>query len=202
MTYSGFQKCSDYSGVVIKARELASSLTGVLRIRQDPPGSLVLHRVVGILPDGTEQKAPWAESVSFGTGFVVDGPPKITIEQRLIEYTIRSKDSLAMDVLKFLSEEPTFQGLFKAVEVIRWDLGGGSLTRGYKHIIDRKWITKELLDDFSYTANKVERHWDNLKPRARMDLQEARTLLGTVIEQWIAERANLQLFAPRHGKTL
>ena len=153
-----------------------------------------------MLPDGTEQKAPWVDSVSFGTRLAVDGPPEITIEQRLIEYTIRSKDGLAIDVLRFLSEEPTFQGLFKAVEVIRWDLGGGSLTRGYKHIVDRKWITKELLDDFSYTANKVERHWDNLKPMARMDLQEARTLLGNVIEQWIAERAKLQVSMPRRGR--
>ena len=54
-------------------------------------------------------------------------------------------------------------------------------------------VTEDKLEDFSFTANKLHRHWDEKRPKPKMDLQDARIMFSRIIEEWIAERAGLQL---------
>jgi hypothetical protein len=49
------------------------------------------------------------------------------------------------------------------------------------------------LKEFQLTAEKTYRHWDKDHPPPQMDFQEARIMFSWIIEEWIAERAALQL---------
>jgi len=77
--------------------------------------------------------------------------------------------------------------------VIGWDMGKGSKSKGYRCIQERGWVTKKRLKEFQLTADKTHRHWDKDHPAPQMDLQEARIMFSRIIEEWIAERAGLQL---------
>jgi hypothetical protein len=198
LTYSGFAGYADYEGVLKEARELISVLTGTLRIRQGP-GPLSIVNIVGIFDDGREEKFPphgRPTSLSLGMGTLIRKPgakPRPTTEQLMVEYVVRSGDRLVKDVLGYMSNSPDFFGLFKILEVIRWDLGKGDIEKGYRLVWERGWVTEEKLKDFSFTANKAHRHWDEKPPAPKMGLQEARIMFSRIIEEWIAERAGLRL---------
>jgi hypothetical protein len=198
LIYSGFAGYSDYEGVLKEARELISVLTGTLRIRQGP-GPLSIVNIVGIFDDGRKEKFPphgRPRTASWGIPTITRKPgakPRPTTEQFMVEYVVRSGDRLVKDVLAYMSNSPDFFGLFKILEVIRWDLGKGDIEKGYPLVWERGWVTEEKLRDFSFTANKAHRHWDEKRPAPKMDLQEARIMFSRIIEEWIAERAGLRL---------
>jgi hypothetical protein len=198
LTYSGFAGYTDYEGVLKEARELISVLTGTLRMRQGP-GPLSIVNIVGIFEDGREEKfPPHGRSIrgSWGMPTLIRHPgakPRPTTEQFMVEYVIRSGDPLVKDVLRYMSRSPDFFDLFKVLEVIGWDLGEGSKSKGYRRIRERGWVTKKRLKEFKLTADKTYRHWDKDHPAPQMDLQEARIMFSRIIEEWIAERAGLQL---------
>ena len=189
LTYSGFAGYADYEGV---------DLTGTLRIRQGP-GPLSIVNIVGIFDDGREEKFPphgRPTSLSLGMGTLIRKPgakPQPTTEQFMVEYISRSGDPLVKDVLRYMSRSPDFFDLFKVLEVIACDLGEGSKSKGYRRIRERGWVTKKRLKEFQLTAVKTYRHWDKDHPAPQMDLQEARIMFSRIIEEWIAERAGLQL---------
>jgi hypothetical protein len=119
--------------------------------------------------------------------------PRPTTEQLMVEYVIRSGDQLVKDALRYMTSSPDFFDLFKILEVIGWDLGKGSKSKGYRMIRERGWVDKKKLKDFRLTADKTYRHWDKNHPAPKMDLQEARIMFSRIIEEWIAERAGLRL---------
>jgi hypothetical protein len=168
LTYSGFAGYADYEGV---------DLTGTLRIRQGP-GPLSIVNIVGIFDDGREEKFPphgRPRTASWGMPTITNKPgakPRPTTEQFMVEYVVRSGDRLVKDVLAYMSNSPDFFGLFKILEVIRWDLGKGDIEKGYPLVWERGWVTEEKLRDFSFTANKAHRHWDEKRPAPKIDLQE------------------------------
>lgn len=198
LIYSGFAGYADYEDVLKEARELISVLTGTLRIRQGP-APLSIVNIVGIFDDGQEEKFPpygRPRSASWGMPTLTRKPgakPRPTIEQFVVEYVIRSGDPIVKDVLRYMSRSPDFFDLFKVLEVIGWDLGKGSKSKGYRRIRERGWVTKKRLKEFQLTADKTYRHWDKHHPAPQMDLQEARIMFSRIIEEWIAERAGLQL---------
>jgi hypothetical protein len=198
LTYSGFSGYEDYEGVLKEARELISVLTSTLRIRQGP-GPLSIVNIVGIFDDGREEKFPphsRPRFISWGIPVLIRKPgakPRPTTEQFMVEYVIRSGDPLVKDVLRYMSRSPDFFDLFKVLEVIAWDLGKGSKSKGYRRIRERGWVTKKRLKEFQLTADKTYRHWDKDHPAPQMDLQKARIMFSRIIEEWIAERAGLQL---------
>jgi hypothetical protein len=166
LTYSGFARYADYEGVLKEARELISVLTGTLRIRQGP-GPLSIVNIVGIFDDGREEKFPPhgrpVRIISWGMPTLTRKPgakPLTTTEQLMVEYVVRSGDRLVKNVLDYMSNSPDFFGLFKILEVIRWDLEKGDIEKGYPLVWERGWVTEEKLRDFSFTANKTHRHWD------------------------------------------
>jgi hypothetical protein len=199
LTYSGFAGYADYEGVLKEARELISVLTGTMRIRQGP-SPLSIVNIVGIFDDGREEKfPPHGRSIrgSWGMPTLMRKPgakPRPTTEQLMVEYVVRSGDPLVKDVLRYMSSHtPDFFDLFKVLEVIGWDLGKGSKSKGYGRLRERGWVTKKKLKEFQLTADKTYRHWDKDHPPPQMDLQEARIMFSWIIEEWIAERAALQL---------
>jgi hypothetical protein len=199
LIYSGFDGYADYEGVLKEARELISVLTGTLRIRQGP-APLSIVNIVGIFDDGREEKfPPHGRPIRAGSWGIptlrrmAGVKPRPTTEQFLVEYIVRSDDRLVKDVLGYMSSSPDFFGLFKILEVIGWDLGNGSKSKGYRRIQERGWVTKKKMKDFLLTADKTYRHWDKNHPAAQMDLEEARIMFSRIIEEWIAERAGLRL---------
>jgi hypothetical protein len=198
LIYSGFAGYSDYEGVLKETKELISVLTGTLRIRQEPkPISIV--KIVGVFEGGREEKfPPHGRTVTgrWGIGTITRAPGAKTwptTEQFMVEYVIRSGDQLVKDALRYMSSSPDFFGLFKVLEVIRWDLGKADLDKGYQLVWQRGWVTEEKLKDFSFTANKAHRHWDEKRPAPKMDLEDARFMFSRIIAEWIAERAGLKL---------
>ncbi len=188
LTYSGFAAYEDYEGVLKETRELISVLTGTLRIRQGPAALSILN-IVGVFEDSTEKKFPphgRSIRVSWGIPILLRKPgskPRPTTEQFMVEYIVRSGDPLVKDALSYMSNSPDFFGLFKILEVIRWDLGKGDMEKGYRLIWERGWATEERLKDFSFTANKAYRHWDEQRPAPKMDLQEARIMFSRIMEE-------------------
>lgn len=198
LTYSGFAAHEDYEGVLKETRELISLLTGTLRIRWEP-GAISIINIVGVFEDGREAKFPphgRPIRATSGMGYVVRKPgtrPRPTTEQFIVEYAVRSGDPLVKDALRYMAGSPDFFGLYKVLEVIAWAIGEGSQSRGYRLIRGRGWVYNRRLKDFQLTAEKTYRHWDKDHPAPRMDLQEARIMCSRIIEEWIAERAGLQL---------
>jgi hypothetical protein len=198
LTYSRFEGYADYEGVLNETRELASLFTGALRIRQEP-GPLSIINIVRVFEDGREEKFPphgRPTRLSLAMGYMMRKPgrkPHPTTEQLMLEYVVRSGDQLVKDALRYLASAPDFFSLFKVLEVIRWDLGKGDIDKGYPLVWQRGWVAEEKLKDFSFTANKAHRHWDEKRPLPKMDLQDARIMFSRIIEEWIAERAGLQL---------
>jgi hypothetical protein len=198
LTYSGFAAHEDYEDVLKETRELISLLTGTLRIRWEP-GAISIINIVGVFEDGREEKFPphgRPRRATWGTGYVTRKPgsrPRPTTEQLMVEYTVRSGDPLVKDALRYMSSAPDFFGLYKVLEVIVWAMGEGSQSKGYRLIRERGWVDQAKLKDFRLTAEKTYRHWDKDHPAARMDLLEARIICSRIIEEWIAERAGLQL---------
>jgi hypothetical protein len=71
------------------------------------------------------------------------------------------------------------------------DLGEGAKPKGFSLIEERGWATKEDLELFKYTSNKVHRHWDENRPDRQMNLHEARIMSRRIVEEWVAECAGL-----------
>jgi hypothetical protein len=198
LTYSGFLMHRDYEPVLKETRELISLLTGTLRIRQEP-GPISIVKIVRVFEGGREEQfPPYGRPRTAGSGMPTftrkpGAKPRPTTEQFMVEYVIRSGDQLVKDALRYMSTSPDFFDLFKILEVIRWDLGKGDMESGYSLVWQRGWVTEDQLKEFSFTANKVYRHWDEKRPAPKMDLQKARIMFSRIIEEWIAERAGLQL---------
>jgi hypothetical protein len=198
LIYSKFAGYEDYEGVLNEARELISMLTGTMRISQDPEPLSILN-IIGVFEDGTVKKFPPFGRARKGTfsllGLTIKpgARPRATIEQHMLEHIIRSGDPLVKDVLRYMSSSPDFFGLYKVLEVIGWDLGKGSKSKGYRLIRERKWVDKKKLKDFRLTADSTYRHWDKNHPTPKMDLQDARIIFRRILEEWIAERAGVQL---------
>jgi hypothetical protein len=198
LVYSGFAGYEDYEGVLNEARELISVLSGTMRVTSDPEPLSILN-IVGVFEDGAVKQFPPRGRAVRGIirflrlGKIPGERPQPTTEQYIVEYIMGSGDRLVKDVLNYLTNSPDFFGLFKILEVIRWDLGKGDLGKGYQLVLQRGWVSKARLDDFIFTAHKAYRHWDDKRPGPKMDLQEARIMFRRIIEEWIAERAGLQL---------
>jgi hypothetical protein len=196
LTYSGFDGYVEYEGVVRETQELVALLTGALGISQRP-GPLSIVDIVGVFADGREDKFPPHERPVRITvdrinvvavrqpGF----PPRRTFEQYTMEYVIWSDDRLVKDVLHYLSNPPDFFNLYKILEVISWDLGKGSKSKGYRLLRERGWVAKQELKDFRITAQQVHRHWAKNRPAPKMNLQEAVIMFRQIIKGWVAERA-------------
>jgi hypothetical protein len=198
LTYSVFGRYTDYEEVLRETRELASLLTGTLRIRWEP-GAISIINIVGVFEDGSEEKFPpygRPARLSMGTVYVerkAGAKPHPTSEQHMLEYVIRTGDPLVKDALRYMSSSPDFFGLFKVLEVIGWDLGRGSKSKGYRLIQERGWANKKELKDFRLTADKTYRHWDKNHPAPKMDLRKARIIFTRIIEEWIAYRGGFRL---------
>ena len=196
VTYSGFDGYVDYEGVLHETRELVALLTGTLRISQGP-GPLSIVNIVGVFADGREEKFPPRERrvrITLGYGFEVmvrqpGFPPRRTSEQNIMEYVLRSDDRLVKDVLHYLSNPPDFFNLYKILEVISWDLGKGSKSKGYRLLRERGWVAKQELKDFRITAQQVHRHWSKNRPAPKMIVTEAVIMFRRIIVEWIVERA-------------
>ena len=147
---------------------------------------------------GEEKFPPHGRPVRIGLDLVnvvcVRQPgfaPRRTFEQYIMEHVIRSNDRLVKDVLHYLSNPPDFFNLYKILEVIRFDLGKGSKSKGNRLLWKRGWATKEELKDFWITADNVHRHWKKNPAPSQMILQEAVLMCRRIIKGWVAERAGL-----------
>jgi hypothetical protein len=198
LTYSAFDRYVDYEGVLHKTQELVALLTGTLRISQGP-GPLSIVNIIGVFEDGREEKfPPYGRPVRISLDFVntvivrkLGVAPRPTTEQYIMEHVIRSDDRLVKDVLHYLSNPPDFFNLYKILEVISWDLGKGSKSKGYRLLPERGWVGKQKLKDFRITAQHVHRHWAGNPPAPKMNLQEAVLMSRQIIKGWVAERAGL-----------
>jgi len=193
LTYSGFSGYTEYEDVLNETRELVSFLTGALRISNDP-GPILIVNIVGIFEDGREERFPAHGKprlvITFGTPIRKPGvKPRPTAEQFVVEYAVASADPLVKDILRYMSGSPDFFCLFKILEIIRWDLGNRDMQKGYRLVSERGWVTEDKLKDFSFTANKAYRHWDEKRPAPKMDIKEARAIFSRIVKGWIAEKA-------------
>jgi len=84
----------------------------------------------------------------------------------MVEYVIRSGDPLVKDALSYISSSPDFFGLFKVLEVIGWDVGKGSQSKGYRLIRKLGWASKKELKDFRLGARPEEKR--RLETRVRL----------------------------------
>ena len=193
LTYSGFSRYTDYEDVLNETSELISFLTGALRISHDPVAISIVNIVV-VFEDGREKRFPPHGKprlvITLGAPMRKPGvKPWPTAEQFVVEYAVRSANPLVKEVLRCMSGSPDFFSLFKILEVIRWDLGKGDMQKGYRLVWERGWVTADKLKNFSFTANKAYRHWDEKSPAPKMDIKEARAMFGRIVKGWIAEKA-------------
>ena len=176
LTYSGFLGYTDYKDVLRETTELISFLTGALWVSHEPAAISIVN-IVGVFEDGSEERFPpyrkSGGSIKIILGIPVRKPgvkPRETAEQFIVEYVIRSGNPLAKELLHYMSDLLNFFNLYKILEIIRWDIGNGDKTKGYRLICERGWVTEKKLREFSDTANKGgHRHWNQI-PTPKIDI--------------------------------
>jgi hypothetical protein len=99
----------------------------------------------------------------------------------------------ARQALRFL-KAGDWASLYKALETVAHDAGGE------KNTVDRGWATKDEIHRFKGTANNFNaigaeaRHAQRGRetPRRTMSFEEAKRLIGRVIEAWLKSKSNPQ----------
>lgn len=104
-------------------------------------------------------------------------PPDITQTIRLIP----SHPELRA-ALRYLRDEPTWPGLYKAFEAIQKAVGGTTL------IAARGWASKNKCDRFTGSA-QPDRHHDWPGPKKPMTLDEGHAFVVSLLKKWLASLA-------------
>jgi hypothetical protein len=190
---SSFSNLADYEEVLNDARDLVQLMMGAMGINQDP-GPLQIVNVIGVYGDGSTEKYPphgrrTGTSIRLGipttTGWVEGATPRATFEQSVVLFARRSGNTLVTDVLRFLALSPDWFGLYKALEIVRFDLNNAEGKKsGNKFIVANGWATNDEMNAFHTTA-EWHRHWKRKAPPTPMDIIDARQLVGRIITQWI-----------------
>jgi hypothetical protein len=196
---SSFSNLTDYEEVLNNARDMVQLITGAMNINQDP-GPLEIVNVVGVDRDGSTKKYPphgRSTRGDFGigtiTGWVEGATPRATFEQSVVLFARRSGNTLVTDVLRFLALSPDWFGLYKALEIVRFDLNNAEGKKtdmrkgkksGNKFIVANGWATKDELSAFHTTA-EWHRHWKREALPTAMNIIDARQLVGRIITGWI-----------------
>jgi hypothetical protein len=168
LTSSSFGGLTNYEEVLAEASELIQLMTGAMNINQDP-GSLTIVNVVGIHDDGTAEKYPphrRLRSARLGiptmSGWVEGATPRRTFEQSAVLFARQSANPLVTEVLRFLALSPDWFGLYKALEVVRYDLNIATGKKdGYAIIVANGWASEDELDTFK-TNVEHHRHWKRM----------------------------------------
>jgi hypothetical protein len=193
LTSSSFAGLSDYEEVLSEARRCVQLIAGAMHIKQDP-GPLNIVNVVGVFDDGTTEKNPphgrpikITSGIPTMTGWNRGAAPRETFEQSVVLFARRSDNPLVADVLRFLSLSPDWFGLYKALEVVRYDLNKvGGKRAGDEFIVANRWATEDELEKFKTTADH-HRHWKRREPLILMNLDDARRLVGHIITNWVVD---------------
>lgn len=128
-----------------------------------------------IKPNGTLDSSP--------------NPNPSTLE-RYIE--IARKDGKVNKALRFFSSsEPRWYALYKVLDVIEEDLGGG------KKLEETQWASKEKIELFRRTANNFRAigyearhgHEKYQPPERPMSLSEAESLMADLFNKWLQSKA-------------
>jgi hypothetical protein len=96
----------------------------------------------------------------------------------VVHFARRSGNTLVTDVLRFLALSPDWFGLYKALEIVRFDLNNAEGKKkgkksGSKFIVANGWATKVELSAFHTTA-EWHRHWKREALPTPMDIIDAR----------------------------
>ena len=161
--------------------------------------------MVEVLDDGTTKKHPphlRAVGIMLGIPTFTRNPAAAawnqgvwsqSFEESVVLFARQSNNPHVADVLRFLSLPPDWFVLYKALEIVRFDLNEVEGRRaGGEAIVNKGWATTDQLKAFGITAEYHHRHW---KPPAKrmpvqMNLIDARKLVGRIIANWIAEVSN------------
>jgi hypothetical protein len=170
LTSSSFSALADYEEVLSEARRWVHLITGAVHIRQDP-GPLEIVNVIEVFDDGTTKKhPPHVRDLRIMLGIPTftrnpaaaawnQGVTRQSFEERVVLFARQSDNPYVADVLRFLSLSPDWFGLYKALEVVKFDLNVVEGKRaGDEIIVAREWATTDQLEAFKITAD-YHRHW-------------------------------------------
>ena len=182
---SSFSGLTDYEEVLSDARRWVHLIAGAMHIRQDP-GPLEIVNVVEVLDDGTTKKhPPHVRPVGIMLGIPTftrnpaaaawnEGVWRQSFEEIVVLFARQSNNPYVADVLRFLSLPPDWFALYKALEVVRFDLNEVEGRRaGGEVIVNKGWATTDQLEAFGITAEYHHRHWCRYGSGARSHLEDA-----------------------------
>jgi hypothetical protein len=197
LKWSGMEDLTEVSAVRDKAHEIIGLLDGAARIVLGTRVSIGFGGVALIRPDGS--RVHYASgSATTRTGARVssvtlrhdDGTEEVfNLADPAAEWVrIGLSDRVVADVLRLVALKPLdWVNLYRILEVIGEDVGG-------RHgISGRRWATKAALDRFRHTANSRAAIGDEARhgkehtqpPSDPMTLAEARSLIETVLHNWM-----------------
>lgn len=180
-----------------KANEILSLINGsawlVLRMRKP----LEEVRVCRVNDDGKIKSSVFLKGTAYiSRGFLEkilvtkkDGSVQEIFQTDLIPGIISAaqKDEKVATVLQILGDRPKdWVNLYNILEVVEKDVGK----------IPKKWASRNAIELFNWTANCVRaigyeaRHIDEKKepPKKPMTLSEAKSLINTIIYNWIKSK--------------
>jgi len=196
LTYSGLDGLKHVDDVVPVVVDVMTTMTGVLRMQQDPAPLALVH-IVAVHESGEEDqyipKAPFPMQPEYAvpTEFGRTGEAHRTIEQIMVERTLLLNDEHIRRVFRYMNRVMDYPTLFKVVEVICYDLGNPTLKTkarindGRRRLKKQKWVEDERLTAFFTVVNYLERHFNPEPSPSHMGLGEAHSLVGVIVHSWI-----------------
>lgn len=188
-----FEKLDDVSDVLAEARDLVAELNGAAWLEWDNAEPItvggVFERAEGggwtasvfaAVARGRSRVHAPAVALVNGENVAPTPPPR---PQQIL--TAAESDEPVRDVLHLLGGEPTWYGLYKALEILE-----------YEGALNETAVSKARLKAFSRNANYYHRHgdsrWKYAPPRRRVSLEEAQKLVREVVNEWLEQRVPRQ----------
>lgn len=194
LTARSLEDAPDAGTVLAIARELLVLINAIARIHLDAPGAITLGNVRRYREGGTKDVFVFPEparlKLRVGTPTILINGVAAPVPSWIPFLELAERDLNVQAVLAFLSGEPTWHGLYAALETIVNE----PRTGGPEGL--RRWagISRRELSRFTRTANSYAalgahaRHGPGASaPSKPMSLTEANVVVGRIARNWLEE---------------
>jgi len=196
LTSKAWDKLESSREVNTQAKAYIQELENAAYLHYKDTTSLTIGGIIRLDDDGTRHHILIAEAGHFNyrggrvrfMGIASGEPDRIQgrPEHPVLKFLRKSKNPLVKDALRFY-RKGDWVNLYKAYEIVN------DAVHGKRELVRRGWITKELLNRFTQTAQSRKALGDDARhasvkfipPKNPMTINEAKTIVGSLLQKWL-----------------